>query len=71
MYLKSDIGKGTGDVFAYNGEKSVKLANAANAFQLEKGDNIVILKNYDSNASDPTATSMSMRTARRSRLLPM
>ena len=34
---------------------SVKLANAANAFQLEKGDNIVILKNYDSNASDPTA----------------
>lgn len=55
VYLKSDIGKGTGDVFAYNGEKSVKLANAANAFQLEKGDNIVILKNYDSNASDPTA----------------
>lgn len=55
VYLKSDIGKGTGDVFAYNGEKCVKLANAANAFQLEKGDNIVILKNYDSNASDPTA----------------
>ena len=55
VYLKSDIGKGTGDVFAYNVEKSVKLANAANAFQLEKGDNIVILKNYDSNASDPTA----------------
>lgn len=55
VYLKSDIGKGTGDVFAYNGEKSVKLANAANAFQLERGDNIVILKNYDSNASDPTA----------------
>lgn len=55
VYLKSDIGKGTGDVFAYNGEKSVKVANAANAFQLEKGDNIVILKNYDSNASDPTA----------------
>lgn len=55
VYLKSDIGKGTGDVFAYNGEKSVKLANAANAFQLEKGDNIVILKNYDSNTSDPTA----------------
>ncbi len=55
VYLKSDIGKGTGDVFAYNGEKRVKLDNAANAFQLEKGDNIVILKNYDSNASDPTA----------------
>lgn len=55
VYLKSDVGKGTGDVFAYNGEESVKLANAANAFLLEKGDNIVILKNYASTASVPTA----------------
>lgn len=55
IYLKSDIGKASGDVFSYDGEKSTKLSNAANAFTLENGDNIVVLKNYGSIGSASTA----------------
>lgn len=47
VYLKSDIGKNTGDIYLYSGEKNVKLSNAANALKVEHGDNIIVLKGYD------------------------
>lgn len=55
VYLKSDINKISGDVFNYNGEDSVKLSNAANAFKIENHKDVIILKNYDSSLSQQTA----------------
>ncbi len=55
IYLKSDIGKASGDVFSYDGENSTKLSNAANAFTLESADSVVVLKNYGSIGSTSTA----------------
>lgn len=55
MYMKSDIGKNTGDLYYYDGEKSVKLSNAANAFTVENSDNIIIIKNYNQQLPNPIA----------------
>lgn len=55
IYLKSDLNKISGDVFTYNGEESVKLSNAANAFTVENFEEIIILKNHDFSASQQTA----------------
>lgn len=55
LYMKADIGKNTGDVYAYDGESNQKLSNAANAFTVEKSDDIIIIKNHNSLASSPTA----------------
>lgn len=46
VYLKTDVGKSSGDVFTYDGEKTEKLANAVNAFTIENGKDVVVLKNY-------------------------
>lgn len=45
VYLKADVGKSIGDVFAYDGEKTEKLANAVSAFTIENGKDVIILKN--------------------------
>lgn len=55
IYLKADIGKNTGDVYAYDGETNQKLSNAASAFTVENSDEIIILKNHNSLATSPTA----------------
>lgn len=55
IYLKSDQNKASGDIFDYDGEKSVKLSNAANAFFVENRKDIIILKNYKTDGSLQTA----------------
>ncbi len=55
IYLKADIGKNTGDIFAYNGESNHKISNAANAFTVENDGDILILKNHNGQLSQPTA----------------
>lgn len=47
VYMKSDIGKNTGDIYLYDGNENIKLSNAVNALKVDNSDNIVILKNYD------------------------
>lgn len=55
IYLKADLGKNTGDLYSYDGEKSTKLSNAANAFTVENFEHIIIIKNHNLNVSQPTA----------------
>ncbi len=55
IYLKADSGKNTGDLYSYDGEKSVKLSNDANAFTVENSKNIIIIKEHDLQSSQPTA----------------
>lgn len=55
VYLKADVGKSTGDVFAFNGNEKTKLSNAANAFTLENADVVISLKEHDASAVQPTA----------------
>lgn len=55
IYLKADIGKNTGDLYSYDGENSVKLSNAANAFTVENSENIIIIKNHNLQLPQPTA----------------
>lgn len=55
IYLKADIGKNTGDLYSYDGENSVKLSNAANAFTVEKTDDIIIIKNHNLQGPQPVA----------------
>lgn len=56
IYMKSDIGKDTGDIYLYDGEKSSKISNAANAFMLSGENGAFILKKYDLKSVNPTAT---------------
>jgi len=55
IYLKSDQNKTSGDIYNYNGEKSVKLSNSASAFIVENHKDIIILKNYKTDGSLQTA----------------
>lgn len=55
IYLKADLGKNTGDLYSYDGESSVKLSNAANAFTVENTDDVIILKGHDLSGTHPTA----------------
>lgn len=55
VYLKSDIGKNTGDIYQFSGDKSIKLSNAANALMVECGDKIITLKAYDGKEYDSVA----------------
>lgn len=55
IYLKSDVGKNTGDVYIFSGEDNIKLSNAANALKVENSNNIIVLKDYDSSVSTATA----------------
>ncbi len=55
IYLKSDVGKNTGDVYAFFGKENTKLSNAANALKVENKDCIIVLKDYDSASGIATA----------------
>lgn len=55
LYLKADVGKNSGDVFSYNGTDGFKLSNAADAFTVENGQDIIILKQHADNNSHSTA----------------
>lgn len=55
VYMKADIGKNTGDLYSYDGESTVKLSNAANAFTVEKTGEIIIIKNHDLKVPQPLA----------------
>ena len=55
VYLKADIGKNTGDIFSYDGESTVKLSNAANAFTVDFSNNIIIIKNHNQQAQPEIA----------------
>ena len=55
IYLKADTGKNSGDLYSFNGEKSVKLSNAASAFTVKNSENIIILKGNNVSDSNPTA----------------
>ncbi|MBQ2973713.1 MAG: hypothetical protein IJE19_05105 [Clostridia bacterium] len=55
VYLKADTGKNTGDLYSYDGEKSMKLSNAATAFTAEKSGSIIVIKEHNLSDSQPTA----------------
>ena len=55
IYLKSDIGKNTGDIYLFSGDNNIKLSNAVNAMTVENGEFIVALKNYDDSSLPATA----------------
>ena len=55
LYLKTDVGKNTGDIYAYNGEKAVKLSNAASAFTVENSEDIIAIKGQNTSSAQPTA----------------
>lgn len=55
VYLKTDSGKTTGDVFSFNGKKSKKLCNAAGAFTVSKSNEVYFLKNCNDLAQEPVA----------------
>ena len=53
-YLKTDVGKTTGDVYAFSAQGSTKLSNAASAFLVAGDGKLYAIKN-DTAANDPTA----------------
>ncbi len=55
LYMKSDIGKDTGDIYSYNGEESLKISNAANAFMLSGDEGVFVLKDNNISESEPIA----------------
>ncbi len=55
IYLKTDVGKNTGDIYSYDGVTNVKLSNAAEAFTLSNSEKVIILKNHNERASKATA----------------
>ena len=55
VYLKTDVGKNTGDIYSYDGVSNVKLSNAAAAFTLSSSDKVIILKNHNAQTSKATA----------------
>lgn len=55
VYLKSDIGKNTGDVFAFDGTEKTKVSNAVNAFTVENSEDIIVLKQHNDKNSQATA----------------
>lgn len=55
IYLKSDIGKNTGDIYSYSGDENIKLSNAANAMKIVNSKEIIVMKNYDDSTELITA----------------
>ncbi len=49
IYLKSDIGKNTGDIYKFSGDENAKLSNAANAMKVID-DTVIALKNYNNDS---------------------
>lgn len=55
VYLKTDVGKVTGDIFSYDGTETHKISNAAVDFVLNGSEDILVLKEYNSFYSEPLA----------------
>lgn len=55
VYLKSDVGKNTGDVFAFNGTEKTKVSNAVNAFTVENSEDVIVLKRHNDKNAQATA----------------
>lgn len=55
IYLKTDDGKTSGDVFSFDGGENLKLCNSASAFRVELSDDVYFMKNYDELAEEPLA----------------
>ena len=55
VYLKGDVGKNTGDVFAFDGTEKTKVSNAVNAFTVENSEDIIVLKQHNDKNSLSTA----------------
>ena len=55
VYLKTDVGKATGDVFSYDGLKTEKISNAAVDFVIRYSEYIFVLKNYNGKQNEPVA----------------
>jgi hypothetical protein len=47
VYLISDTGKNTGDIFSFNGKETTKLSNSAEEFIVDKYGNVFVQKNID------------------------
>ena len=56
FYMKSDIGKDTGDIYVFDGNSSTKISNAANAFMLSGENEVFIIKDNNSDYSEPVAS---------------
>lgn len=54
VYMKTDTNGGSGDVFVYNENGSSKLSDDAGAFFIDSNMNIIVLKNYKSDAEFST-----------------
>lgn len=55
VYLKTDVGKVTGDIFSFDGSDSQKISNAAVDFVLNGAEDILVLKEYNGFYSEPLA----------------
>ena len=55
IYLKSDIGKNTGDVYCFSDDENVKISNAANALKVDNENSVIVLKGYDGSSTVATA----------------
>lgn len=54
IYMKTDAGKGSGDVFVFNESGNTRLSGGAGAFFLDSDKNIIVLKNYKSDENFST-----------------
>ena len=55
VYLKTDVGKVTGDIFSFDGTESIKISNSAVDFVLNGAEDILVLKEYNGFYSEPLA----------------
>lgn len=55
VYLKTDVGKATGDVFSFDGKDTEKISNAAVDFVIRYSEYIFVLKNYNGQQNEPVA----------------
>lgn len=55
VYLKTDVGKVTGDIFSFDGTETQKISNAAVDFVLNGAQDILVLKEYNGFYSEPLA----------------
>lgn len=55
VYLKTDVGKATGDIFSFDGTNTEKISNAAVDFVIRYSEYIFVLKNYNGKQNEPVA----------------
>ncbi|MBR2867992.1 MAG: hypothetical protein IKB88_02845 [Clostridia bacterium] len=55
VYLKTDDGKSTGDIFSFDGKETSKISNAAVDFSVDSNDCIYVFKDYNGFYNEPLA----------------